>query len=92
MLNRETADAPLPAIREEPSAAGVRPRTAVPDKPRWWPTLLTLACLGAAGYFSLPWLPRLIALTKGGREGAELAKPKQRIVRGPICTSGSIAC
>ena len=96
MLNRETADAPLPAACEEASAAGalpavapskspqhtagVRPRSAPPDKPRWWPTLLTLACLAAAGYFSLPWLPRLIALTNGGREDAAVAKPKQRVV------------
>ncbi|HVW36711.1 MAG TPA: biotin/lipoyl-binding protein, partial [Pirellulales bacterium] len=57
-----------------------RPVAAEPPKSRWWPTLLTLACLGAAGYFSLPWLPKLTALTTGGREATKDAKPKNRIV------------
>lgn len=85
MLNEKKADAPVPAAPETPPELLSRPeaarqRAAGARKASWWPTLLTLACLGAAGYFSLPWLPKLTALTTGGRETTKDSKPKNRVV------------
>ena len=96
MVNRKTADAALPAAPEEttlqasstaatptessPRKPGARPHAAPPAKGRWWPTLLMLSCLSAAVYFSLPWLPKLIALSGAGRAGDKVAKPRERVV------------
>ena len=93
MVNRQTADAAhspaapaetAPLDRAAGSApvrtSGARPPASASAPGRWWPTLLTLSCLSAAVYFSLPWLPKLIALGGAGRAEEKSAQPRQRIV------------